>query len=306
MNKVTAMRPWQRRLRIAEIRDMAVAQLFYKRDDFDADGCHAELEALVQTGADMQGPDMLEADIALKLAFGARPRRAQKSLYRLYKSRLARLEQERFEQFVSLLTLASERGVSLEGIFIPQSFNAMDHDAIWSDLRSVFQKLETVVGEVFLNSGTLLGVVRDKALIAHDDDIDLAVVLKPGNQTDAAEAWIEMQGLLAEHGLLAKRQGPNPGTVKLISGGSYNIDLFPAWIDDGAVFVYPHTSGQLEESDLLPLKPCETSGLPIPAHPEAMLAQNYGDGWRVPDPGYEFPWADANRRFSVFREALVK
>ena len=304
MNKVTAMRPWQRRLRIAEIRDMAIAQLFYKRDDFDHDGHRDELAALVKAGADALTPDGLEAEIALTLAFGSRPRRAQKPLYRLYKQRLARREADQFQRFVAVLERAKDHGISLDGIYMPQSFATMDHDMVWADLRALFEKLDAAGVQVFLNSGTLLGVVRDKALIAHDDDVDLAVVFEADSQEAAAEAWIATQKQLSDQGLLVERRGPNPGVVKLVSDGSYNVDLFPAWIEKGRVYVYPHTSGHLNDRDVMPLQACKVSGLPIPADPEAMLAQNYGDGWRVPDPSYAFPWAEANRAFAAFRKAL--
>ena len=88
------------------------------------------------------------------------------------------------------------------------------------------------------------------------------------------------------------------------ASGGYNVDLFPAWVAKGKVHVYPHTCGDLTEDQVFPLQPCETTGLPIPKEPEAMLAVNYGEGWKHPDPGFAFNWSLANRRFAAFKSAL--
>lgn len=92
--------------------------------------------------------------------------------------------------------------------------------------------------------------------------------------------------------------------MKLRSDGVYNIDLFPAWIAEGKLHVYPHTCGDLPRDALLPLASCPVTGLPIPAQAQSILTNNYGEGWRSPDPGFSFPWNRANRRFQHFISAL--
>jgi len=297
-------RPWQRRLRVMEIRDIALAQLFHPRPEFDRDRYTKELVSLAPVPQDQMAADFLEADILLKLGAGGRPRRAQKSLYRLYKAQVAANGLPAFETFAALLREIETRGHSLEGLYFPQAFLSMNHDSIWADVRKVLGEVSAVIGPLFLNSGTLLGVVRDKSFIAHDDDVDLAVILEAEGAESAARAWQEARIKLDQAGLLAVRQGPNPGAAKLISGGVYNIDLFPGWIEQGRVYVYPHTCGDLPDTALLPLATCDVTDLPIPADAEAMLAVNYGRGWREPDPGYAFPWTRANRRFAAFLTAL--
>ncbi len=83
-----------------------------------------------------------------------------------------------------------------------------------------------------------------------------------------------------------------------------NIDVFPAWLEGDKLYVYPHTSGELGKTDLLPLAACKTTGLPIPRDAEAMLEVNYGKGWRTPDPGFRFDWTVANKKFAAFWDAL--
>lgn len=251
-------------------------------------------------------PDYLEAMVLTILARGKPARRAQKPLYRLFRARLAAGEIDSYRQFEQVLRYAVQDADRLQGLHFHAAFGTMDQQAIWADIATVMQRLAVLGGEVFLNSGTLLGAVRDKSLIAHDDDVDLAIRLDAGSPDEAVAQWSDTRAALQDAALLSERQPPNPGTLKLKSGGTYNIDLFPAWVAEGRVYVYPHTAGDLREDQVFPLVTCDTTGLPIPRDAKAMLTVNYGADWPHPDPGYRFNWAHANRRFAAFRAALAR
>ncbi|MFD0859181.1 LicD family protein [Roseovarius aquimarinus] len=168
--------------------------------------------------------------------------------------------------------------------YLPDAFKTADHEAVWSQVGDAIASLEAFSPHVFLNSGTLLGAVRDGKLIDHDDDVDLAVLIDAQNEEEAGRVWRRMCEEMAAQGMLDSSKERDMAQVQLKTGGQTTIDVFPGWIDRGRVYVYPHTYGTLDEADLLPLGTCRITGLKIPAHPEKMLAVNYGDGWQKPDP----------------------
>lgn len=290
--------------RIGEIREAALAHLLGSEDAFDPKACHEELEGFEPDAGSDGEVTHLEARILTLLGFAKRPRRAQKMLYRLFKARLARQQGAEFEAFQQALRDTEKSGVSLEGLHFFDSFASLDEEEVWKEVGRISGQLETLVGPTFLNSGTLLGVVREKGLIAHDDDVDLAVILDAGSAEEAAKEWLKACETLHRNGLLKDVPRRNPASVKLISNMDVKIDLFPGWIEGDKVFVYPHTFGELARSDVLPLAQSDVKGLPVPRKPEAMLAVNYGPEWRVPDARFEFPWDRANRLFAGFRDRL--
>ena len=45
--------------------------------------------------------------------------------------------------------------------------------------------------------------------------------------------------------------------------------------------------------------------LPAPRNAEAMLAVNYGENWRIPDPNFTFSWSRARKRFARLLSAYA-
>lgn len=246
----------------------------------------------------------LEAKVMLLLQRRKRAFEVRKCMARLFELRSACQQMEAFQAFDAFLkSHVPPEALASHG---NQLFADQSDDSIWSYLRPLIQKLRPLAGEVFLNSGALLGVVREGKLLDHDDDVDLGVILRADSFETAAQRWQELRLTLFQQGL-ARVEEQNDGRMRAIilaSPEGFTIDLFPAWIEDGKVFVFPHTHGELDASDVLPLQTCAVSDLPIPAKPEKMLAVNYGADWREPNPYFVFPWREANHRFAPFLQLV--
>lgn len=286
--------------RIYEIRAIALHALLIDGAGFSAFRYFAELKPLASPR--MRG-EWLEARIATCVAGRIRPAVVVRSLNLLRGFRQSRTEEDRFEAFEALLKTGLGGQRLTNHAYRAQTFGDRDHRPIWERIAGHIGFLTDQGYQVFLNSGTLLGLVRDGRLIDHDDDIDLALILKAGSHEEAAQEWNGLCTALRDSGHLDAEQ-PDRGILKLAGVEDVKIDLFPAWIEDGRVFIYPHSHGDLARGDVLPLTPCPVSGQPLPAESEKMLANNYGPGWRVSDPYFKFPWPSARRKFSAFLEGL--
>ncbi len=186
------------------------------------------------------------------------------------------------------------------------SLQPVDSAVFWGELRTLLDALEALGLEVFLDSGTLLGAVRDGRPIGHDYDVDLGVVLPAADAQEAVDLLWEQKRRLAAAGLLDEAYdvpGRHHCRVRLAS--EVPVDLFPAWVEQGRLRVWPFADGELSATALLPLATLEAGGvaLPVPADPEAVLACNYGASWREPDPTFDFDWARARERMDDFVRA---
>jgi hypothetical protein len=149
--------------------------------------------------------------------------------------------------------------------------------------------------EPLLNSGTLLGYVRDGGPIPHDDDLDLAVVLRGDTPQEAAAAWRDFATGIARSYPVTRKGAFF--SVHLRCG--YEIDVFPAWIDGSRLHVYPYCWGAVAARDVVPMQWRAVHGaeLPFPIHPERLLEVNYGPNWKTPDPYWRFDYRTARKQF---------
>lgn len=290
-----------KRTRVSEIRWMALAEILTGATGLDARAYRAEIETLKRRPL---STEWIEANVMLSFIAQVRPSRTTGYLARLR----SRAEQEgrtaEFAEFDRRLRAYIAPKVLTNHAFRDGNFSTEDHGAIWAGVTAHMVTLGTLGYEAFLNSGTLLGVVRDGKLIDHDDDVDLAVLLRAADAEAAAREWTDLKGKLREAGALDPEQIDKPQICKLKRIGGVEVDLFPAWQQAGRFYVYPHTHGDLGAADVLPLRPAPHGPFTLPAQPEKMLSVNYGAGWREPDPLFKFPWAEADAKFAPFLERL--
>lgn len=297
------MKRWQRRVRIETIYATARKTMAKKSEpEFSAKSLLRELDDLRVNGG-TQSHEWLEARIMLQVINRSGIKRVRRNIAN-YRSRC--IAEGSFERFQALQGRINDylhpHVITNHGYAIP--FAHADHDEIWAHVDGLIEGIESLGYEAFLNSGTLLGVVREGGFLPHDDDVDLAVMLKSQGLTACSLEWQALFFKLYRAGLLSDEQSDNPLIYKLVTKSGIMVDLFPMWIEKGRVFIYPHTYGELSRCDVLPFRRCAVSGQKLPAQPEKMLAVNYGENWHAPDPTHRFDWAGQNEKFQHVIETV--
>ena len=180
-----------------------------------------------------------------------------------------------------------------------RTFGEMASSDIFSKLDIAMAPVIELGKPVILYAGALLGHVREGQLIDHDDDVDFALYLGDSTLEDVPEQWANYQKKLLENKCLdtekVKRSSP---IFKVTNDLGIDIDLFPAWTENGRFSVYPYSLNDLPENEIFQLKSLNGGQLKLPQNPHALLAQSYGENWRVPDPLFHFGWPFARRKFS--------
>ncbi|KJS25292.1 MAG: hypothetical protein VR75_11675 [Hyphomonadaceae bacterium BRH_c29] len=137
----------------------------------------------------------------------------------------------------------------------------------------------------FLVAGTLLGLVRDGALLTSDRDVDIGVFRSRAGTPDIA-------GLVRTHPDLFLRRDARPGEryyAILYKGTGIDIFLHDT-TDDGHVTcgVGDHPGDIQWRYDRFGLADAHLAGKAwqVPEDPSSYLRQTYGQGWQDPDPGF--------------------
>lgn len=177
-----------------------------------------------------------------------------------------------------------------------QRLGTRDAAEVLRQIAEVVDAIATLGWPVFVNSGTLLGLVRGGALLPHDDDVDLALILPVHTAAEMRARRDEFTRALTSAGLTVAER---PAHWKIMRLG-IPFDVFPGWVDDGGqLHVYPYCNGQVAASDVLPCSPRAfgDAQLMCPNAPERLLEVNYGPGWRQPDPTFKFDWKLSRKQF---------
>ena len=282
---------------LAEVKEIVLAGNVSNKD-------YHRMLAKVEKCRDLKDFEWLQAWILLHCATRKKAFPTQKIISKF--SRMSRRKGQ-VEAYQSFLTYV----VDDLKLFLPngssytESFRTADMDAVVEGCAEVVDLLAKEGLEVFANSGTLLGLVREGAFLEHDNDIDLAVILEAQTEEDAAKEWITLCDKLIAKGIAQSRSEWSKVTLKLDAISGFGVDLFPAWISaEDDVYVYPHTYGNLTRSQVFPFKTHGDTGLKMPSDSKAMVASNYGEDWRIPNEGWTFGWPAANEKFSGFINGL--
>lgn len=140
--------------------------------------------------------------------------------------------------------------------------------------------------QFFICYGTLLGCIRERDFIAHDDDVDVCFLADGNTLTEAAREFSDVVRSLRNRGQAIEVRSHIQFHWRI---GGIEVDVFMAWLEDGRLYSY-NVGGPLTRDQVCPLRPHEFKGhaVLIPQDPEAVLELIYGPGWRVPDPLFQW------------------
>jgi SAM-dependent methyltransferase len=211
----------------------------------------------------------------------------------------------RFGDGEGRVTVAGRQGLPLvidPGGRLVTTFDASDADQLRplvDAIELVLAKLTALGLDAFPAYGTLLGAVRDRKLIGHDNDADVAYLSRHTHPADVILESFRIQRLLHRDGFEISRYsgGAFKVTVRDSEGVPRGLDVFAGFLYDGRLVLLGEIFEPFEESWLRPLGTVELEGrrLPAPADPDRLLTAKYGPSWRVPDPTFKFETAEAIR-----------
>jgi hypothetical protein len=156
--------------------------------------------------------------------------------------------------------------------------------ARYEDLSRYFMK--TFGYALFINYGTLLGFMRNGDFVPHDDDFDTGYLSRHTTPEDVKAEMKSIITRMAKDGYSFRI--PNGGGLFQHVSQNRRLDITPAWISDGRLWMNSTTSIRTDGSLIAPVGTAEFKGRAvfIPRDPLAFVRKKYGRKWRIPDTGY--------------------
>lgn len=160
--------------------------------------------------------------------------------------------------------------------------------------------LKTAGVEGFLAYGTLLGAVRQGALIGHDSDADLGYVSEHEHPVDVMRESFELQRRLTDMGYPTMRYSGAAFKVDVreADGSVRGLDVFGGFMREGYLYLMGEIRTPFKREWVFPLGQATLEGreFPVPADTDRFLVATYGPHWRTPDPAFKFETPNSTHR----------
>lgn len=141
--------------------------------------------------------------------------------------------------------------------------------------------------------GTLLGAVREKDFITHDEDIDLMMMKSDRNKL------LSLLWVLREKGFEVARYEPR-GLLSIIRKGEYiDFYFFEEYPEAPSLYHCCRDLCPKAFLDEITELPFQGANFWVPKDYERYLAYTYGENWRTPIPMYNFQQPVWKRKLNI-------
>lgn len=184
-------------------------------------------------------------------------------------------------------------GIDKSGNLVPTFAGRTEEDLadLLDATESALAALRSLGVEAFIAYGTLLGAVREGRVLGHDSDADLGYVSRHSDPVDVIRESFSIQRRLSEQGWSITRHSGGAFKISVTEGNmTRGLDVFGGFLDDGLLYLMGEIGAPFREEWVFPLGSVTLHGreMPAPAVPEKLLEVTYGEGWRAPDPAFQF------------------
>jgi hypothetical protein len=154
---------------------------------------------------------------------------------------------------------------------------------------TIAEELADLTPNVCFGFGAVLCVVRDGALIPHDDDLDIIVGFEQAEASTLTAALHRVEDFLRPRGYAVTG---NFSAHRQVRWGGKAVDVFVGLFEDDVISWYPGARGALTRQMMFPPSSGSIYGVtvPLPRDPTVYLEKIYGPGWVSPDPNFEHNW----------------